>query len=421
LTSLEQTESALAAIHKDNARLNAFITVMEQSALADARRADRELAKGKRRSAIHGMPISLKDLFYTRGVRTTAGSKILADFIPRSDAEVVRRLRQAGAVIIGKNNLHECAYGVSSTNPHYGAVHNPCDIARIPGGSSGGSAAAVAAGMGAASLGTDTGGSIRIPASLCGVVGLKPTYGACSLDGVIPLSSTMDHVGPIADSVRTAAAVFEVISGRRLKPFDGGAKGLRVGVPEKFFFERLQPEVERNVRETIARLAALGAKIKTIRVAQAAEANEAGRTILLVEALKTHARYRNRRAEYGDAVRALLERGEQIGAAELRAAKRVRREFTQEFAHVWDQVDLLVTPTTPVTAPLIGQDRIGDEDTRACLTRFVRVFNITGLPALSIPCGRDDRGLPIGLQIVGPKRGESVALQAGLALQIMAP
>jgi aspartyl-tRNA(Asn)/glutamyl-tRNA(Gln) amidotransferase subunit A len=421
VTSLEQTETALAAIHQDNSRLNAFITVMEQSALADARRADRELAKGKRRSAIHGVPISLKDLFYTRGVRTTAGSKILADFVPRRDAEVVRRLRAAGAVIIGKNNLHEWAYGVSSTNPHYGAVRNPYDIARIPGGSSGGSAAAVAAGMGAASLGTDTGGSIRIPASLCGVVGLKPTYGACSLDGVIPLSSTMDHVGPIADSLRTAAAVFEVISGRKLKPLDQGVKGLRIGVPEKFFFERLQPEVERNVRQAIARLEKAGARIRTIPAKQsseaASEANEAGRTILLVEALETHRRYNKRRGDYGDAVRLLLERGEQITPAELRSAKRVRREFTREFTLIWERVDLLVTPTIPVTAPLIGQEKIGDENTRACLTRFVRVFNITGVPALSVPCGRDDRGLPIGLQIIGPKRAESTVLQAGLALE----
>ena len=421
MTSLEQTQAALAAIHKDNPRLNAFITVMEESALADARRADRELAKGKRRSAIHGMPVSLKDLFYTRGVRTTAGSKILADFVPRRDAEVVRRLRAAGAVIIGKNNLHEWAYGVSSTNPHYGAVRNPHDTERIPGGSSGGSAAAVAASMGAASLGTDTGGSIRIPASLCGVVGLKPTYGACSLEGVIPLSSTMDHVGPIADSVRTAAAVFEIISGRKLKPFDQGVKGLRIGVPEKFFFERLQPEVERNVRQAIARLEKAGARIRTIPAKQsseaASEANEAGRTILLVEALETHRRYNKRRADYGDAVRLLLERGEQITPAQLRAAKRVRREFTKEFTLIWERVELLVTPTIPVTAPLIGQDKIGEEDTRACLTRFVRVFNITGVPAMSVPCGRDNRGLPIGLQIVGPKRAESTVLQAGLALE----
>jgi aspartyl-tRNA(Asn)/glutamyl-tRNA(Gln) amidotransferase subunit A len=337
--------------------------------------------------------------------------------VPKRDAEVVRRLRAAGAVIIGKNNLHEWAYGVTSTNPHYGAVRNPHDTERIPGGSSGGSAVAVAAGMGVASLGTDTGGSIRIPASLCGVVGLKPTYGSCSLDGVIPLSSTMDHVGPIADSVRTAADVFEVISGRKLKAFDGDVKGLSIGVPEAFFFERLQPEVERHIREAIARLAAMGAKIKTVRVAQAAEANEAGRNILLVEAAETHARYRGRRDDYGDAVCALLERGEQISAADLRAAQRVRREFTRAFAGVWEKVDLLVTPTLPVTAPLIGQEKIGEEDTRACLTRFVRVFNITGVPALSVPCGRDDRGLPIGLQIVGPKRAESVVLQAGLALE----
>jgi aspartyl-tRNA(Asn)/glutamyl-tRNA(Gln) amidotransferase subunit A len=421
VTALQQTEAALAAIHKDNSRLNTFITVMGKSALEDALRADREIARGKRRSAIHGMPVSLKDLFHTRGVRTTAGSTILAEFTPRRDAEVVRRLRAAGAVIIGKNNLHEWAYGVSSTNPHYGAVRNPHDLERIPGGSSGGSAAAVAASMGAASLGTDTGGSIRIPASLCGVVGLKPTYGVCSLEGVIALSSTMDHVGPIADSVRTAADVFEVISGRKLKPFDQGVKGLRIGVPEKFFFERLQPEVERNVRQAIERLGKLGAKIRIIPKGQssdaAAEANEAGRTILLVEALETHRRYIKRRAEYGEAVRLLLERGEQITPAELRAAKRVRREFTREFVMVWEKVDLLVTPTLPVTAPLIGQNMIGDEDTRACLTRFVRVFNITGVPALTVPCGRDHHGLPIGLQIIGPKRTESTVLRAGLALE----
>ncbi len=416
MTSLERTEAALAAI-RQHKELNAFITVTEKTALEEACRADRELAKGQRRSAIHGLPISLKDLFYTRGVRTTAGSKILADFVPRRDSDAARRLRAAGAVILGKNNLHEWAYGVTSTNPHYGAVRNPHDVARIPGGSSGGSAVAVATGMGAASIGTDTGGSIRIPASLCGVVGLKPTYGACSLDGVIQLSQTMDHTGPIADSVATAAAVFEVMSGRKLKSFDGGVKGLRIGVPEKFFFERLQREVESNVRGAISHLADLGAKIVTLRIANASEANEAGRTILLVEALKTHAKYRKRRLDYGDAVRVFLERGEQITAQELRAAQKIRREFTRTFLRTWDRVDLLVTPTIPVTAPLIGQEKIGDEDTRACLTRFVRVFNITGVPALSIPCGRDDRGLPIGLQIAGPKRGESTVLRAGLAIE----
>ena len=404
------TESALAAIHKDNPRLNAFITVLEDS-----------VKQRKKSGPLSGVPISLKDLIYTKGIRTTAGSKILANFLPTKDAEVVRRLRAAGAVIIGKTNLHEWAYGVTSNNPHYGPVRNPHDPTRIPGGSSGGSAVAVAAGMGLASIGTDTGGSIRIPASLCGVVGLKPTYGAVSLDGVIPLSATMDHVGPLANSVQMAATVFEVISGHKLKPFGQGVRGLRVGVPEAFFFEQLQPEVERAVRESVERLGTLGAKIKTIRVPLAAEANEAGRTILLGEASETHRKYKARRAEYGDAVRALLERGETIPPAELLAAQRVRTQFTRELTKLWESVDVMITPSTPITAPLIGQESvsIGDhqEEVRACLTRFARVFNMTGVPALSLPCGRDNRGLPIGLQIVAAKGGEFTVLRAALPLE----
>jgi aspartyl-tRNA(Asn)/glutamyl-tRNA(Gln) amidotransferase subunit A len=406
------TESALAAIHKHNPRLNAFITVLEDA------------AKQRPKSGpLSGVPISLKDLIYTKGIRTTAGSKILANFVPKKDAEVVRRLRAAGAVIVGKNNLHEWAYGVTSNNPHYGPVRNPHDPTRIPGGSSGGSAAAVATGMSAASIGTDTGGSIRIPASLCGVVGLKPTHGAVSLDGVIPLSSTMDHVGPLANSVQMAATVFEVISGHRLKPFGQGVRELRVGVPEAFFFEQLQPEVERAVREAVDRLGALGAKVKTIRVPLAAEANDAGRTILLVEALETHRKYKARRAEYGDAVRALLEFGETITPAQYGAAQKVRRQFTGELTKLWKSIDVIVTPSIPITAPLIGQESvsIGDhqEEVRSCLTRFARVFNITGVPALSLPCGLDNRGLPIGVQIVAAKGGESMVLRAALTLEMI--
>jgi aspartyl-tRNA(Asn)/glutamyl-tRNA(Gln) amidotransferase subunit A len=253
------------------------------------------------------------------------------------------------------------------------------------------------------------------------VVGLKPTYGVVSLDGVIPLSSTMDHVGPIGDSVRTVAAVFEAISGRRLRPAITpdfiAVRGVRIGVPEEFFFERVQPEVEHSVRQAIERLASLGANIQTIRVPEAAAANDAGRTILLVEALEYHKRYRDRRREYGEAVRVLLERGEQVAKSDLRNAKKLRTQFTKDLNRLWKSVDLLVTPTTPVTAPIIGQAKVGDEDVRACLTRFVRVFNITGLPALSLPVGKDAKNLPIGLQIAGPRNGESLVLRAGLALE----
>ncbi len=401
---------SLLTIHRLNPRLNAFITVIEDAARQPARR-----------GPLSGVPVSLKDLIHTKGIRTTAGSRILANFVPKRDAAIVQRLRKAGAVIVGKNNLHEWAYGVTSNNPHYGPVRNPHDDKRIPGGSSGGSAVAVATGMGSVSIGTDTGGSIRIPASLCGVVGLKPTYGAVSLDGVIPLSSTMDHVGPLASSVRLAALTFEVLSGRKLKPFEQGVNGLRVGVPENYFFERLQPEVEQTVRESIDRLADLGAIVKPVRVPLVAEANDAGRTILLVEALKTHRPYRKRRAEYGDAVRVLLELGETIKASQLTAAKKVRARFTSALQKIWSQVDVLVTPTLPITAPLIGQESViigvVQEEVRPCLTRYVRPFNITGVPAISIPCGRDGRGLPIGLQIVAAKRGESTILRAALALE----
>jgi aspartyl-tRNA(Asn)/glutamyl-tRNA(Gln) amidotransferase subunit A len=401
---------ALSRIYRHNVRLNAFLTVIAGC--------DERPVNG---GPLSGVPISLKDLIYTRGLRTTGGSKHLANFIPKRDAEIVRRLRAAGAVILGKNTLHEWAFGVTSNNEHYGAVHNPYDTSRIPGGSSGGSAVAVAMGMGEASIGTDTGGSIRIPASLCGVVGLKPTYGAVSLDGVIPLSSTMDHVGPLARSVTMAARVFEAISGRKLKPFDQGVRGMKIGVPDVFFFEQVQADVAARVRESIAKLAVLGARIRKIKVPLAAEANAAGRTILLVEALETHRRYRNRRAEYGEAVRKLLELAESVTPGEYREAKRVRLQFTRELTRLWGKVDALITPATPATAPRIGQETIDGEDTRACLTRFARVFNMTGVPAISIPCGKDQQGLPVGLQIVAAKRAESTVLRIALALEAATP
>jgi aspartyl-tRNA(Asn)/glutamyl-tRNA(Gln) amidotransferase subunit A len=403
-------ESALDQVHKLNPKINAFITVFEDAA-----------AQKQRRGPLADVPVSLKDLIYTAGIRTTAGSKHLADFTPKRDAEVVRRLRAAGAVFVGKNNLHEWAYGVTSNNQHYGPVRNPHDPTRVPGGSSGGSAAAVAAGMGPVSIGTDTGGSIRVPASLCGVVGLKPTFGAVSLEGVIPLSPTMDHVGPITDTVDRAALVFEVISGRKLGAIPPGVKRLRIGVPEEFFFERINNEVEEAVRAAIERLAQAGAKIKKIEVPMAAEANENGRTVLLVEAVETHRKYADRRAEYGDAVRALLEKGDTVTPAQFRAAKKAVNAFKREFAKLWSGIDALIMPTVPITAPLIGQDSVNiggqQEEVRACLTRFMRPFNLSGVPALSVPCGEDRLGLPIGIQSAAAKRGEAMVLRIGKELE----
>lgn len=424
LSPVEVTEAALARIRSENQRLNAFITVMEESALEAARRAEQEIRRGRYRGLLHGVPVSVKDIFWTRGVHTTAGSKILAGFVPRSDAVAVRRLRAAGAVLLGKTALHEFAYGVTNDNPHYGPTRNPHDPSRIPGGSSGGSAVAVAAQMGFASLGTDTGGSIRIPASLCGVVGLKPTFGLVSVRGVIPLGATLDHVGPLARSVEDAALLLEVISGKRVKEFRGGVTGLRIGVAEEYFFERIEPEVARAVRHALARLGGLGARLVRAIVPSAEDATLASRKILLAEAAVYHRRWRARRAEYGEDVKRLVEMGETLPAKELAWAQKVRAQFRRGLARLFQRVDVLVTPTTPATAALIGESTIeigGEtEDVRLAMTRLVRVFNLAGVPALSVPCGRDSGGLPIGLQIVGRRREEATVLRVGLAWEQIA-
>lgn len=421
LSPVDLATAALAAIEKDNRRLNVFLTVTAEAAQEAARRAELEIRRGQYRGPLHGIPISLKDLFWTRGVRTTAGSRILRDYVPRADAPVVARLKNAGAVIIGKTALHEWAYGVTNNNPHFGPTRNPHDPERIPGGSSGGSAVAVATGMGFASIGSDTGGSVRIPASLCGVVGLKPTFGLVPVRGVVPLAPSFDHVGPLTRSVEDAAILFEVLSGKRLGDFQRDVRGLRVGIPEKFFYDRLEPDVEAAVREALRLLEARGAKLKTLEVPLVSELIPAAITVQLREAVRSHRRYRDRRSEYGDAVRVLLERGETVKASEERAARRVCSRFTRELAALLRQIDVLVTPTTPATAPRIGQETVEiagqPEDIRPCLTRLVRPFNVAGVPAISVPCGCDRRSLPIGSQIAGPRRGEALVLRTALAVE----
>jgi len=420
LSPVDLTEAALAAIEKDNPRLNAFLTVTAESAWDAARVAEREIRRGRYRGPLHGIPISLKDLFWTRGVRTTAGSPILRDFVPRTDAPVVKRLKDAGAVILGKTALHEWAYGVTNNNPHYGPTRNPNDPDRIPGGSSGGSAVAVATGMGFASIGTDTGGSVRIPASLCGVVGLKPTFGLVPVRGVIPLAASFDHVGPLTRSVADAGLLFEILSGKKFA-LGKNIRGLRIGVPEKFFYDRLEPEVEAAVRAALRRLEKKGARLKTVEVPLIHELIPAAITVQLHEAVLSHRPYRDRRGEYGEAVRVLLERGDTVKRSEVSAARKVCARFTRELAGLLGRADVLVTPTTPAVAPRIGQETIEicgqPEDIRPCLTRLVRPFNVAGVPALSLPCGRDRRGLPIGLQVVGRRRGEALALSVGAAIE----
>ena len=435
VSSAELTAAALARIHRLNAPLNAFLTVTEDLALARARQSDAELAAGRDRGPLHGIPVAVKDLFSTQGVRTTAGSRIFENFVPESDAAVVERLDEAGAVPLGKLNMHELAYGVTSANPHFGPVRNPWDTGRSPGGSSGGSGAAVAAGMVYAALGSDTGGSIRVPAAFCGVVGLKPTYGRVSRFGAMPLGYSLDHMGPLAGSVRDAALVLNALAGydrrdpscsRRQAvdyvPEEGcSIRRLRIGFPENFYLERLDPDVESAVRGAIARAGSLGAEIRPIRVADVEALNAVGRVILLAEAAAALEPYLGDRGRFGADVLALLDQGRLIPATDYINAQRLRRKMRREFDRLWSQVDCLITPTAPNVAPRIGETRVRlggrDEDVRLATTRLVRAINVLGIPALSIPCGLSTRHLPIGLQIIGPAFEEALVLRVGAALE----
>jgi aspartyl-tRNA(Asn)/glutamyl-tRNA(Gln) amidotransferase subunit A len=434
LSPVELTRETLARIGRENARLNAYLTVLEESALREAREAERAIMAGEYHGPLHGVPVSVKDLFYTRGQRTTAGSKIYADFVPGYDAAAVQRLRAAGAVLLGKTNMHELAYGITNNNPHYGPARNPADTTRIPGGSSGGSAAAVAAGLCFASLGTDTGGSIRIPASLCGVVGLKPTFGRVSRWGVIELGWTQDHVGPLARTAWDAAVVLQAVAGHDprdshsaevpapdfLEGIDAGVEGLRVGVPQNYFFERLAPEVEAAVRGAIRALEQMKAQVRPVRVESISEATEASRLTLLAEAAALYSEeLRRRPLDFGADVRALLEQGQALPAADYVNAQRLRARFRAELDELFRQVDVLITATTPTVAPAIGQAAVSiggaEEDVRLASTRLVRAFNFAGIPAVSVPCGVSSDGLPIGLHIAGRAFDEATVLRVAHA------
>jgi aspartyl-tRNA(Asn)/glutamyl-tRNA(Gln) amidotransferase subunit A len=379
--------------------------------------------------------VALKDLFATRGVRTTAGSRVHENYVPEIDAAAVERLDAAGAVSLGKLNMHELAYGITSDNPHFGTARNPWDTDRSPGGSSGGSGAVVAANIAYLALGTDTGGSIRIPAAFCGTVGLKPTYGRVSRFGVLPLAWSLDHVGPLARTVRDVAAALNALAGydprdpacsRRpvvdYVPGEGcSIRGVRIGFAENFYFERLDGDVETAVRGALARAASLRAEVKPVRVPNIAALNAVARVILLSEASAVMETHLERRDQFGADVLALLDQGRLIPATDYIHAQRLRRKMRDEFQNLWGQVDCLVVPTTPNTAPRMGETsvRLGgaEEDVRLASTRLVRGINALGFPALSMPCGLSSNGLPIGLQIVGPPFEEALLLRVGAALE----
>lgn len=433
-SSAELTAAALRRIERLNPGTNAMQFVMAEAARERAKQADEELARGEGRGPLHGIPIAVKDLFRTKGVRTTAGSKLFEDYVPDYDAAVVESLHAGGAVLVAKTGMHELAYGITSSNPHFGAVRNPWDRDRIPGGSSGGSGAAVSAGMVFMAMGSDTGGSIRTPASFCGVVGLKPTYGRVSCYGALPLSFTLDHMGPLTRSVRDAAAVLNIIAGydprdpaSSRRPVENyvpdpepAIRGVKIGLPENFYFERLDPDVDAAVRGAVRAAQSCGAEIVPLQVPDIAAMNTVARVVLLAEAAAVLEPHLEKRDQFGSDVLALLDQGRLLPATDYINAQRLRRAMQRDFAGLWPRVDCLFTPTTPSTAPRIGETSTsiaGEcEDVRLAATRLVRAINLLGLPAISIPCGSDRRGLPIGLQIIGKPFAEGLILRVAQAL-----
>jgi aspartyl-tRNA(Asn)/glutamyl-tRNA(Gln) amidotransferase subunit A len=450
VSPLEVTKLMLARIDRLNPKLNAYLTVTAELALAQAKKAEAELfaprgRKGHRdRGPLHGIPISLKDNIYTKGIRTTAGSKILKDFVPEYDAGVLVMLRQAGAILLGKTNLHEFAYGVTTNNPHYGPTRNPWDLARIPGGSSGGSAAAVAAGLCYGSIGTDTGGSIRIPAALCGIVGLKPHYRRVSTGGVVPLSTSLDHVGPLARSVMDAFLILAAVTSGYI---DGSAqkfidtfklsdaneiqrkprRDVHLGIPVDYFWDRIDDELRSVLMRALADRKHERVVLHEYRAPSVHRWTEPSTQIALAEATEFHQRsgwFPAQAAEYGEDVRTRLEMGLDIRAADYLAAIKMRETaWLSLFDHhrVPPFLDAVVVPTTPFPAPAVGVEEVllngKSEKVRTGLLRLNRPANFVGLPAISVPCGFTSSGLPVGLQIIGDNYQEKALLQIAHAFE----
>ena len=426
VSPVEATEATLERIERLNPKLNAYITVLAEQALADARAAEQEIASGRYRGPLHGVPIGVKDLCATKGVRTTAGSKILGGWVPDADAPVVQKLRAAGAVITGKLNLHEYAFGTTGVNPHFGTCHNPWDSERITGGSSSGSGSAVAAGLCYAAIGSDTGGSIRIPSSLCGIAGIKPTYGRVSLRDVVPLASSLDHLGPMARTARDCALVLSAIAGYDEEDaasvdapvqdwaaqLDGAIKGLRVGVATDAALADATPEVAQAFQNAVRVIERLGATAKPVDLSALTTYFYVGGVILLSEGAAYHKdNVEQRPQDYGADVLMRLRSG-----LDQKAADYVRAlQFMRDLRRTCDElllagVDLLVMPTTIMPAPRI--DAVESDDPTLGLSRLTLPFDVTGQPSMSVPCGFTEGGLPIGLMLVGRRFDEATVLRA---------
>jgi aspartyl-tRNA(Asn)/glutamyl-tRNA(Gln) amidotransferase subunit A len=422
-------KEALARAEQRQEKFRAFIALTGDLALKAAARVDERIGKGEK-LPLAGVPFGIKDLFDLQGVPTTYGSKVFGKTPAKADAIAVRRLIEAGAVPLGKLNLHECAFGFTGINPHFGDCKNPWDPTRIAGGSSSGSAVAVALGICPFALGSDTGGSIRHPAALCGLVGVKPTYGRVSRTGGLPLSWSMDHVGPLARTAAEAAAVLRVLAGRdpsdetsSRRPVPDYAaelreavRGLKIGIPHEWFFEAMQPQVADAVMAAIEKLAGLGCERVEMKLPRLPEVLGAHRAIIFAEASSYHQPHLQEHAElYGDEIRPLLQGGLFLPAVDYLKAQRVRRLVRRDWAKAFEKVDCLVTPTSPLVATKFGQEKAelpgGAKPLVRAYLDLTLPFNFSGHPALSVPCGFSKEGLPIGLQIVGKPFGEGTMLR----------
>jgi aspartyl-tRNA(Asn)/glutamyl-tRNA(Gln) amidotransferase subunit A len=434
LSPVEVVRALLGRIEVDET--NSFITVTAEWALEKASRAEREILAGRYRGPLHGVPVALKDIIYTGGIRTTMGSALWAGHVPDHSATVAQKLEEAGSVMIGKTNTHEFAYGPTGDRSHFGATKNPHDTRRITGGSSGGSGAAVAANLCYGALGSDTGGSIRIPAALCGTVGMKPSFGRVSKSGIFPLSWTLDHVGPITRTVEDNALMLNVLVGHDpedhysvdrpaenfTRDLQRGLRGASIGLPTSFYFDHIDGEVRERVREAVEVFRSLGAEVREVEIPNLWATLHAHRLILGAEAYAVHQeRLENEPENFGEEVSERLMDGERVKAYRYAKARRRGVLATDEFDRALHGVDVLLTPTLPIVATEIGQREvnIGDyeESVRSALTRYTGPTDLAGHPSLSVPCGLTGSGLPVGMQLVGRPFDEVTLYRFGNAFE----
>lgn len=435
VSPVELTKTVLDHAEANNEKMNAYIRFFRKSAESAAEEAEKEIMNGTYRGMYHGIPLAIKDNIYVKDEYTTMASKIHQNFKPDDNATVVNKLKEAGAILTGKLNMHEYAWGITSDSPHFGPVHNPWNLDKTSGGSSGGSGAAVAADMSVAALGSDTAGSIRIPAAANGVVGLKPTYGRVSNYGSFPLAWSLDHIGPMTKTVKDAAGLLEILSGydekgkgsvnrpseNYLEQITGDVEGLIIGVNEDYFFNNVDPAIEKLIRQGIETLVDQGAKVVDVDLPSLERTEWAGMVTILSESATLHnENLQNRLGDYGKDIQSLFDNFIAPSAISYLQVQQVRDTFRQDFQKAFEKADVIIAPTLPVMPPKLGKILVElngkEEDITSQFMRFNLPGNLSGIPALSIPCGLNE-GLPVGLQIMGPAFGEGKILNAGYALE----